>query len=225
MKPSQVDVPRNPHSNGGGPKANFEESRIPHVCFHRCMFNQVSVYEYSLHLLNGQLAAKTGCSLVFRQSKTAHTLLSHAVETATLLQFTNETLDHLLVWCEIRTAKTTTKAAKARKLLESQHVQTRCSKESIETILNILKDQEEKRNNKKNIDDNKDNDDEDSNHDSVAFVMAANNHMQMFLNKCSLQDIEWAELAEDPATMACQKLLETMDLEEDPKLILDSVVC
>ena len=115
-----------------------------------CVCYQVSVFEYSLHLLNAELAAKTGCCLVFRKGKRGHSLLSYAVECGSLLQFTNETLDHLLAWCEIRISKTTTKATKARRLLDSQHVQSRCSKSSIEKILNILKDQEEKRNNKKN---------------------------------------------------------------------------
>ena len=41
----------------------------------------------------------------------------------------------------------------------------------------------------------------------------------MHESPCILKEIEWAELAEDPATMACQQLLENIDLDEDPPIL------
>ena len=127
---------------------------------------QVTVFEYSLHMLNATLTSKSGCCLVYRKSSKGHSLLSYAVETCSLLLMTNETLDHLLSWCEIRIAKTSTKAMKARKLMETQHVQSRCSSTSIEKILAILKDQEEKRKNKRKNEEDKNNEDEDFRHET-----------------------------------------------------------
>ena len=166
-------------------------------------------------MLNAALAAKSGCYLVYRKSSKGHSLLSYAVETCNLLQMTNETLDHLLSWCEIRIAKTSTKATKARKLMETQRVQSRCSSTSIEKILAILKDQEEKRKKKKKTRRTK------ATKTRTLAVRLFTPHVETYTRQCILthtygrKEIQWEELAEDPATAACQQLLDNMQLEED----------
>ena len=116
--------------------------------FHRtCIYfcSKVKVFEHSLHVLNATLSSKLGCCLVFRKSLHAHSLLSYAVHTASILRLSNESLEHLLLWQNLRIAKSSTKAVRIRKLLETDEVKKKCSSASIESILKSLAEQEEKR--------------------------------------------------------------------------------
>ena len=123
------------------------------MCEHACknqILVQVEVFEHSLHILNATLSSKIGCSLVFRKAKRGHSLLSYSVQTCTLTSLTNETLEQLLLWQQIRLPKNTTKATRIRKLLETPHVVQRCTEASIQKLHAKLAEQEEKRQKKNN---------------------------------------------------------------------------
>ena len=103
------------------------------------------MFQHSLHVLNASLATKVGCCLVFRKSLKGHSLLSYCVETCSLTSLTNESLEQLLLWQQIRLPKTSTKATRIRKLLETPHVTENCTEASIQKLLAALAEQEEKR--------------------------------------------------------------------------------
>ena len=106
---------------------------------------QVKVFEHSLHVLNATMSAKMGCCLVFRKALHAHSLLSYAVQTASILRLSNDSLEHLLAWQSIRIAKSSTKATRMKKLLETDEVKKKCTSQAIQRILDALAEQEEKR--------------------------------------------------------------------------------
>ena len=106
---------------------------------------QVKVFEHSLHILSASMSSKLGCCLVFRKSVHAHSLLSYAVQTASILRLSNESLEQLLLWQKIRIAKSSTKAVRIRKPLETNEVKQKCTSAKIDSILAALAEQEEKR--------------------------------------------------------------------------------
>ena len=110
---------------------------------------QVEIFEHSLHLLSNQLSDKLGTCLVLRRAAVGRSLLAHLVETCEITQLTNDCLDALLSWQNSRVSKTSTKACRIRKLLETTHVKTNCSPKSIEKVLQALAEQEEKRRKRK----------------------------------------------------------------------------
>ena len=111
---------------------------------------EVQVFEHSMHVLNATMSAKMGCCLVFRKAVHAHSLLSYAVQTASILRLSNDSLEHLLAWQKIRIAKSSTKATRIKKLLESEEVKNKCTSEAVQRILAALAEQEEKRKKKEN---------------------------------------------------------------------------
>ena len=117
--------------------------------------------DYTVHLGNGPLCTKNGCSLVFRRSVKKYTLLAWLVHKNNIYKCTSEVLSELLTMHHVRMAKTATKITKVRKLLTLAEVTTQCTQQEINDVENLLKHLEEKRKKGKKQDNNEDEQEED----------------------------------------------------------------
>ena len=172
---------------------------------------QVEIFEHSVHLLNSQLSTKIGCAIVFRRAARSHNLLTYLVETCSITELTNESLEKMGQWQNARMCRTSTKATRIKKLLETTTVQERCSQNSISLVLKVLIEQEERKKKKKEAEEEKT---EQALpvcyfHILVRIIMSIVVHTTSFWQG----EIDWEELQDDPATKACRELLEQLDEE------------
>ena len=147
LKLTQEHVRGNSDPHRQGPHQNQTLSRGANPTSTHAV--QVEIYQHALHLLSNKLSEKLGSALVVRRAEKGNSLLSYLVETGEIVKITNECLDALLNWQNMKVCKTTTKANRIRKLLESEHTKKNCSSASIQRVLQALAEQDEKRKKKK----------------------------------------------------------------------------
>ncbi|CAE7218603.1 unnamed protein product [Symbiodinium sp. CCMP2592] len=153
-------------------------------------YDDVVLCGYSLHVCEKALEEKSGSCILMRRGATEYSLLCYLVQTQQILQTASASLSELLMRHDVQMAKSSTKNQKVRRLLMLPSVTDACDRAVIERILAKLDEQEEKRKKRSQSKEEEQQDDEGD-------------------------EIQWAELCDDPATAACRELLERMDEAEE----------
>ncbi|CAE7775215.1 unnamed protein product [Symbiodinium sp. CCMP2456] len=152
-------------------------------------YDDVVLYGYSLHVCEKVLEDKCGSCILIRRGFTEFSLLCYLVQTKQILQTTCASLHELLRKHDIQMPKSSTKSQQIRRLLMLADVTEVCDLIKIQGILSKLDEQDDK---KKKKDSSKDDEQQDNE-----------------------GDIQWEELNDDPATVACKELLSRLDEEEE----------
>ena len=107
------------------------------------------IFDYCIHTCNGVMEGKFGSCFVFRRGARPFSLVTWLVRSTDVVGLLSAVLTDILAANHIRMPKTSTKAAKIRRLLSMDEITKSCSKEEIDRVESILKEQESKRKQKK----------------------------------------------------------------------------
>jgi hypothetical protein len=105
-----------------------------------------------VHTCAGDLEQKLGCGIMLRASQKEWALVPFLVESKSVLQLTNDNLQHLLQYLNMPCPKSTTKAWKIRRIMMHETVKGACSADILAEIEQKLVDEENMRKKRKRSD-------------------------------------------------------------------------
>ncbi|CAE7802321.1 unnamed protein product [Symbiodinium sp. CCMP2592] len=155
-------------------------------------YEEVKLFDYTLHVCEGSLADKCGSAVVLRRGSQEFCLLCFLVHSELILSSSSASLTELLQKHDIQMPKNSTKPHKVRRILAMEKVQEVCSARTIAKLLARLDEADAKKKSKER----------EKNEDDVV----------------AEAEVQWEELQEDPAAQACQELLARLDEEEEKEM-------
>ncbi|CAE7572183.1 unnamed protein product [Symbiodinium sp. CCMP2456] len=111
-------------------------------------YEEVKLFDYTLHVCEGSLADKCGSAVVLRRSSQEFCLLCFLVHSELILTSSSASLTELLHKHDIQMPKNSTKAHKVRRILAMDKVKEACASSTIAKLLARLDEADAKKRNK-----------------------------------------------------------------------------
>ena len=114
-------------------RSNMQLLLISSIDFHM-QAAEVTIFDYTLHWLQGNLTAKMGSSCIIRRAHAGCSLLVALFRSSKIVAVSSEALSQLMQMNGVQMRKNATKASKIRALMRLEAVAANCKRELLDKV-------------------------------------------------------------------------------------------